>query len=120
MIKYVAQNNGIIGVVGINTIFEPIQSIQQHLDNINVLDVKNIKGTTYFSPTQNNIAEGTYPLARDLYIINGQGYSGLGMGFASFVAGDIGQRIILKSGLMPVRVPGRKIIIRNKISNEKK
>jgi hypothetical protein len=24
------------------------------------------------------------------------------MGFASFVAGDIGQRIILKSGLLPV------------------
>jgi hypothetical protein len=36
---------------------------------------------------QNNIAEGTYPLARDLYIINCQGYSGLGMGFPSFVAG---------------------------------
>jgi len=42
------------------------------------------------------------------------------MGFASFVAGDIGQRIILKSGLLPVRVPGRRINIRNEISNEKK
>jgi phosphate transport system substrate-binding protein len=58
-------------------------------------------------------------LARDLYIINAQGFSGLGMGFASFVAGDIGQRIILKSGLLPVRVPGRKINIRNEIINEK-
>jgi phosphate transport system substrate-binding protein len=29
----------------------------------------------------------------------------LGMGFASFVAGDIGQRIILKSGLLPIRTP---------------
>jgi hypothetical protein len=28
------------------------------------------------------IAEGKYPLARDLYIVNCQGYSGLGMGFA--------------------------------------
>jgi hypothetical protein len=26
------------------------------------------------------------------------------MGFASFVAGDIGQRIILKAGLLPVRM----------------
>jgi len=42
------------------------------------------------------------------------------MGFASFVAGDIGQRIILKSGLLPARVPGRKINIRNEISIEKK
>jgi phosphate transport system substrate-binding protein len=59
-----------------------------------------------------NIAEGTYPLARDLYIINCQGYSGLGMVGFSFVAGDIGQRIILKSGLLPVRMPGRNIIIK--------
>jgi phosphate transport system substrate-binding protein len=56
-------------------------------------------------------------LARDLYIINCQGYSGLGMGFASFVAGDIGQRIILKSGLLPIRTPGRKISF---ITNNKK
>jgi phosphate transport system substrate-binding protein len=35
------------------------------------------------------------------------------MGFASFVAGDIGQRIILKSGLLPVRMPGRNIIKSN-------
>ena len=90
------------------------------LIKVNVLSVKGVSGKNYYAPTQNNIAEGKYPLARDLYIINGQGYSGLGMGFASFVAGDIGQRIILKSGLLPVRVPGRKIIIRNKISNEKK
>jgi phosphate transport system substrate-binding protein len=35
------------------------------------------------------------------------------MGFASFITGEIGQRIILKSGLAPVRVPGRKINIKN-------
>jgi phosphate transport system substrate-binding protein len=79
-----------------------------YLKNINVLSVK-VGKNDYFAPSQNNLAEGTYPLARDLYIINCQGYSGLGMGFASFVAGDIGQRIILKSGLLPIRTPGRKI-----------
>jgi phosphate transport system substrate-binding protein len=61
------------------------------MKNINVLNVKGLNNTGYFAPSQNNIAEGTYPLARDLYIINCQGYSGLGMGFASFVAGDIGK-----------------------------
>jgi phosphate transport system substrate-binding protein len=59
-------------------------------------------------------------LARELYIVNCQGFSGLGMGFASFVAGDIGQRIILKSGLLPYKVPPRKLSIRNQISNDKK
>lgn len=120
VIKYVAQNDGIIGVVGINTIFEPIPSMKQYVNKINVLDVKNIKGTTYFSPTQNNIAEGTYPLARDLYIVNCQGYAGLGMGFTSFVTSDVGQRIVLKSGLVPATFPSRKILVRKEINNDKK
>jgi phosphate transport system substrate-binding protein len=38
------------------------------------------------------------------------------MGFASFVAGDIGQRIILKSGLLPIRTLAEKI---NFITNKK-
>jgi phosphate transport system substrate-binding protein len=120
VIKFVAKNNGMIGVVGVNWLSQPMPDMQQYVDKVNVLSVKSITGVNFYSPSQNNIAEGKYPLARDLYIINGQGYSGLGMGFASFVAGDIGQRIILKSGLLPVRIPGRKINIRNEISNEKK
>jgi phosphate transport system substrate-binding protein len=37
------------------------------------------------------------------------------MGFASFVAGDIGQRIILKSGLLPIRTRQKiSFIINNK------
>jgi phosphate transport system substrate-binding protein len=119
VIKFVAQNEGMIGVVGVNWLSQPMPEMQKYVDKVNVLSVKSLSGGNYYSPSQNNIAEGKYPLARDLYIINGQGYSGLGMGFASFVAGDIGQRIILKSGLLPVRVPGRRINIRNQISVEK-
>jgi len=120
VIKFVAQNEGMIGVVGVNWLSQPVPDMQGFVDNVNVLSVKSLTGTDYYTPSQNNIAEGKYPLARDLYIINGQGYSGLGMGFASFVAGDIGQRIILKSGLLPIRIPGRKINIRTKINDDKK
>nr|MBP6550565.1 substrate-binding domain-containing protein [Flavobacterium sp.] len=107
------------GVLGLNWLTQPMPDMQQFVDQVNVLSVKGLAGQKYYEPSQNNIAEGKYPLARDLYIINGQGYSGLGMGFASFVAGDIGQRIVLKSGLLPAKVPGRKINIRNEISNDK-
>ena len=120
VIKYVAENEGMIGIVGVNWLFQPMPDMQKYINGINILSVKGLKGGNYYEPSQNNIAEGKYPLARDLYIINCQGYSGLGMGFASFVAGDIGQRIILKSGLLPVRIPGRNITIRNKIENDKK
>ncbi len=120
VIQYIAQNNGMIGVVGINYIFEPSSSMREVLTKINVLDVKNPNDNIYYSPTQSNIAEEKYPLARDLYIINCQGFAGLGMGFKSFITSDKGQRIVLKSGLVPVQVPPRNIRIRNKINNDKK
>jgi phosphate transport system substrate-binding protein len=118
VIKFVAQNDGMIGVIGLNWLSQPTPIMQDYVDKVNVLSVKSATSNKFYFPSQNNIAEGKYPLARELFIINAQGYSGLGMGFASFVAGDIGQRIILKSGLLPTRIPGRKILIRNEISNE--
>jgi len=120
VINYVAQNNGLIGVVGINYIFEPSEKIKNSTLKINVLNVLNTTDNLYYSPTQNNLAEGTYPLARELVIVNAQGFDGLGMGFSSFITGEIGQRIILKSGLLPYKVPSRKIRIRNTINNDQK
>ena len=120
VVKYVAKNNRMLGVIGINYIFDPLNTIRESVQQIAVLSVSKAMGAPYFSPTQNNIAEGTYPLTRDLYIVNCQGYSGLGMGFASFVAGEIGQRIVLKSGLVPVKMPSRKIITRKTIDKDVK
>lgn len=116
VLKYVEKNDGMIGVVGLNWITQPEQDMISTIKNINILSVKS-SDSQYVSPTQDNIAAEKYPLARDLYIINCQGYQGLGVGLSSFIAGDIGQRIILKSGLVPVKMPGRNIIIQNKISN---
>lgn len=117
VIKFVAENEGMIGVIGVNWLSQPSPSMKKFVDQVKTLAVKSLDGKDYYHPTQNNLAEGTYPLARDLYIINCQGNAGLGMGFASFVAGDIGQRIILKSGLLPVSIPGRRFNIRKGIIN---
>jgi phosphate transport system substrate-binding protein len=111
VVKYVSENNGFIGIIGINWLMQPTQKIEEQLDNINILSVKPFNGNEYVFPSQDLIAQGKYPLARDLYIINCQGYEGLGMGFSSFIAGERGQRIILKSGLVPVRFPSRNLII---------
>ena len=119
VIKYVSENEGMIGIVGLNWLYQPSGIMKDIVKKIKVLSVKSTTGNQYYPPSQNNIAEGTYPLARDLYIINCQGSSGLGMGFASFVAGERGQRIILKSGLLPVRTPSRLIQVRKKIYNDK-
>ena len=116
---YVAENDGMIGVVGINWMFQPTLDLQDNVDKLNIMSVKGIGKKEYVYPSQDNLAKGIYPLARDLYIINCQGYSGLGMGFASFVAGERGQRIILKSGLVPENFPSRKIVTRPNIVNIK-
>jgi phosphate transport system substrate-binding protein len=121
VLKFVSQNNGMIGVVGVNWLSQPVASMQSVIKNINVLNVKGLTAEGYYAPSQSNFAEGTYPLLRDIYIVNCQGYSGLGMGLSSFVAGDIGQRIVLKSGLLPYKMPTRKLnIIRSKSDIEKK
>lgn len=119
VIKFVSENDGMIGIVGVNWLSQPTPNMLEIIKKINVLSVKGLKDDKYYSPTQNDLAELKYPLARDLYIINCQGYTGLGMGFASFISGDIGQRIVLKSGLLPVRTPGRKLQIRSQINNDK-
>lgn len=117
-IKYIAEHEGMIGVIGLNWLSQPTPEMQPYIGKISLMGVKG-KGSEYIFPSQNNIAEGTYPLARHLFVVNCQGFSGLGMGFASFVAGERGQRIILKSGLLPAHMPGRKIVIKTSNNKEK-
>ncbi|WP_286966312.1 PstS family phosphate ABC transporter substrate-binding protein [Flavobacterium sp. UBA4854] len=119
VIKFVSENDGMIGVIGVNWFYQPTPDMKETINKINVLYVKGLDSNEYYSPTQNDLEIGKYPLARDLFIINCQGYSGLGMGFASFIAGDIGQRIVLKSGLLPYKTPGRKLKIRSEIIKDK-
>ncbi len=62
-------------------------------------------------PNQSTLADGSYPLRRPVYMVLCEGKSGLGTGFVSFVANHKGQRIILKHGIAPNRVPPREIEI---------
>ncbi len=118
VIKFIAENSGMIGVVGINWLTQPNPESADIIRKIKILSVKDINGDKYYYPSQNNLAEGTYPLARDLYIVNAQSFSGLGVGFSTFIAGDRGQRIILKSGLLPVRIPSRQIMTRKQLETK--
>lgn len=119
VIKYVADNDGMVGVIGMNWIFQSPLALQEAVDKVNVLGVKGKDSNEYVYPSQDNLAQDKYPLARHLYIVNCQGYAGLGMGFTSFITSERGQRIILKSGLVPERIPSREIMIKNKITKDK-
>ena len=119
VLSFVSKNPNTIGVVGLNWIAEPTAEIKSLLTNIKVMAVRNVKSkpnnTAYYKPSQDILGAGLYPLVRNVYVLNFQGKKGLGMGFASFMAGEIGQRIVLKSGLLPFNMPSRIINTRKGI-----
>lgn len=115
VVKYVFDNPGTIGVVGVNWIVQPPVELEEVVSSLKILGVKNVAGKpgsdAFYKPFQNDIALELYPLRRSLYIVNCEGGPGLGTGFASFIAGERGQRIVLKSGLLPDSIPSREINI---------
>lgn len=119
VIKYVHDTPGAIGIVGVNWLVQPPVALMKYVDNITVLAVDNVKidkaQKKYYKPTQSNIATGLYPLTRKLYVLNYRGSDGLGTGFAIYISSPEGQRIILKSGLLPVTIPSREIEVRKEL-----
>ena len=119
VIKYVHATPGAVGIVGVNWLSQPPQSLATTVSDIVVLGVDNVKidknTKKYYKPTQSNIATGFYPLIRKLYVLNYSGVDDLGTGFATYIGAFEGQRIILKSGLLPVEIPAREIEIRSNL-----
>lgn len=113
VLALVRQHNNLVGVIGLNWLVQPNDTITELMDDIQSLAVYNETEQAYFKANQSTIADGTYPLTREIYVIDLQGKNGLGKGFASFAASDKGQRIVLKSGLLPVKMPTRQINIQD-------
>ena len=112
VINYVKENKSGLGIISVNWISDTQDSVsEKFLKDVRIVEV----GTdplNYCKPYQGYIAEGSYPFIRDVFMISRETFSGLGTGFASFVAGDQGQRIVLKSGLVPATMPIRLIEIK--------
>ena len=67
-----------------------------------------------YKPYQAYLYYGDYPLARSIYcLVESIRRSALPWGFASFLASDRGQRIILKSGLVPATQPVRVVNVKD-------
>jgi phosphate transport system substrate-binding protein len=65
----------------------------------------------YYKPFEYYLSKGNYPLARNIYAISREPRTGLGTGFASFMAGQKGQLIIARTGLLPASIPVRTVEI---------
>jgi phosphate transport system substrate-binding protein len=116
VVKFVSENSNSIGFVGVNWLLNPSIELENSIKEVKVLAVgESIQKAV--KPTQSYIETKEYPFTRKIYLLNYQGRTGLGMGFASFVKSEVGQRIILKSGLAPIKIPTREIRI---VKNNKK
>lgn len=109
VLNYVAEHKNAIGVIGVNWISDKDDSLtKKYLKEVKMVAVAD-SANNYYRPYQGYIANKKYPLCREMYIIRQEARAGLGMGFSAYISGDKGQRIILKSGLVPATMPVRLI-----------
>ncbi|WP_299284725.1 substrate-binding domain-containing protein [uncultured Mucilaginibacter sp.] len=116
VIKYVATHQDAVGFISYSWLLEPDTDYASAAQNISVVGVKddNTKNinNSYVKPSQSALALNQYPLKRTIYIVDCTGKVGLGTGFASFLQSERGQKIILRSGLLPDSLPRREINIK--------
>lgn len=108
--KYVRQNKGAIGVMALNWISDKDDPVVvNYLKGLRVVSVSAFGDGKYYKPLPANIRTGYYPYRRAVYIVNGEGRTGLGTGFASYLASDPGMTLIDRFGLLPAKDPVRVI-----------
>jgi phosphate transport system substrate-binding protein len=106
LINYISQNKNSIGIIGSNF----FSNLDDSTANIIYPKVKlvgiNVDGQVYY-PFQADISAQKYPYVRTIYVLNNEHYYGKYTGFKNFIVSPRGQRLILKSGLLPVKMPNR-------------
>jgi phosphate transport system substrate-binding protein len=115
VIEYVSKHPEAIGITGFSWVVDPDADYADAAKKVKVLALRDENSKTapnaYFRPSQETLYLKQYPLLRYLYIVNCTGRVGLGHGFEYFIESDKGQRIILRSGLLPINIPERNITI---------
>ena len=105
LIEKVCSLPNAIGIVGYNIINNETQwktsGLQEKLRLMRVgkTEIVNLQNT--YLPFPGDIKNEDYPLWRPIYVLLSDPKSGLSSGFSIFLAHDIGQLVILKSGLFP-------------------
>jgi len=116
VIDFVSKTPNAIGIIGLSWISNhKDSSCRGFLEKIRVVALSTGESATKensFLPYQANMVTGKYPFVRDIYLIMTEPRVSLNTGFASFIVSDRGQRIILKSGILPALKPTREIHVK--------
>jgi phosphate transport system substrate-binding protein len=115
VIDYVSNSPSSIGIVSVNWISDREDSLSISFINkikVAAVSLPYLDKTSFYMPVQGSIYDKSYPFVRDVNMVSRETFSGLGSGFVSWMAGEKGQRIILKSGLVPATMPIRIIQVK--------
>jgi phosphate transport system substrate-binding protein len=116
VIDYVSKSPGALGIVSVNWISDKEDSLSISFTKkikVAAVSLPFLDKDLFYMPVQGSIYDKTYPFVREVNICSRESFTGLGSGFVSFVSGEKGQRIILKSGLVPATMPIRIIQVKN-------
>lgn len=117
VIDFVAKNPAAIGVIGVNWLGNRSDTTNLSFrEEIRVMAVSADDVATpanSYKPYQAYLYYGNYPLARSIYALLNDPRNALPWGFTSFMTSGKGQRIILKSGLVPATQPVRIVHVKD-------
>jgi phosphate transport system substrate-binding protein len=116
VVDYVQQNPGAIGLISVSWITDredsTTQDILKKVKVVGLVDPSNAKKPTMArKPYQAYIYDGTYPYRREVYAVRTGLRGSVGTGFVSHLAGEKGQLIIHKMGMVAASAPTRIIKI---------
>jgi phosphate transport system substrate-binding protein len=115
VIDFVSRNPEAIGIISVNWISDKDDSLSMSfVKKINVLAISQqfVNDGSFYRPYQGSIYDRSYPFVREVYLISRETYTGLGSGFIQWATAEQGQRIVLKSGLVPATMPIRLVQIK--------
>ncbi|MCX7606694.1 MAG: substrate-binding domain-containing protein [Bacteroidia bacterium] len=113
VIRYVEQHPRAMGLISVAWVCDREDSTtQKFLRSVRLFALANSGSLDFYYPYAGYLRPGFYPLARDVYALSREPRLGLGSGFISYAAGPDGQRIFLKSELLPAIAPVRIVELR--------
>jgi phosphate transport system substrate-binding protein len=116
VIDFVSRNADALGIVSVNWISDKDDSLtMSFIKKVNIVAVSQqfINDGSYYRPYQGSIYDKSYPFVREVYFISRETFAGLGSGFINWACAEQGQRIVLKSGLVPATMPIRLVQIKH-------
>lgn len=115
VIEKVSQSRSAMGMVGMAWLGELSNEAWNKLNKQVRIAYIRPKGSIkdeYYKADQMNLSDSLYPFIRPVNIIECSGKTTLSTGFASFCFNEQGQRIMMKTGILPYNMPERKINLR--------